>query len=88
MFERVIQLVLQKELTLFKEELIGILQQQSQAQRYLTRKEVAVYLGIGLSTVDLWSRLGKLTKYRIDGSVRFDRKEIDEILHSKTRRHV
>ncbi len=46
--------------------------------RYLTRHQVSQYLGIGLSTVDYWAKNGKLNKLKIDGSVRFDKAEIDE----------
>lgn len=83
MVERIIQDTIKAEFATLKEELVELIQKQSSPQRYLTRKEVAAYLVIGLSTVDLWSRLGKLTKYRIDGSVRFDREEIDNVLKSQ-----
>ncbi|MBK7370452.1 MAG: hypothetical protein IPJ09_03260 [Saprospiraceae bacterium] len=43
--------------------------------RYLTRIQVSKYLNIGLSTVDLWARIGKLNKLDLDGSPRFDRQE-------------
>lgn len=83
MVERIIQDTIKAEFATLKEELVELIRKQSSPQKYLTRKEVAVYIGIGLSTVDLWSRLGKLTKYRIDGSVRFDREEIDNVLKSQ-----
>ena len=46
--------------------------------RYLTRRQVAKYLGIGLSTVDYYARCGKLKKIFIKGSPRFDKEEIDK----------
>ena len=45
--------------------------------RWLTRKQVANYIGISLSTVDYWASIGKLNKIYIDGSTRFDKQEID-----------
>ena len=45
--------------------------------RYLTRKQVSCYLGIGLSTVDYWARIGKLKKQEYQKSIRFDKLEID-----------
>ncbi len=45
--------------------------------KYLTRHQVAEYLGIGLSTVDHWTRIGRLKKIFIDNAPRFDREEID-----------
>lgn len=46
--------------------------------RFLTRHQTAKYLGISLSTVDLWARTGKLQKLVFNNSVRFDRYQIDE----------
>lgn len=46
--------------------------------RYLTRKQVADYLGIGLSTVDYWARIGRLNKVFIEDTPRFDKEEIDK----------
>lgn len=80
--------VLDQKIRDLEERISDLLIKNQQESRYLTRKQVALYLNIGLSTVDLWSKLGKLRKIYMDGSVRFDREEIDEILHSKTRRHV
>jgi len=45
--------------------------------RYLTRSQVATYLGIAVSTVDYWARIGKLNKIDLSGSPRFDKSEID-----------
>lgn len=88
MVERIIQNIIQAEFATLKEELVELIQKQSSPQRYLTRKETAVYLGLAKSTVDLWSRQGKLTKIYFGKSVRFDREEIDAILKAKSRRHV
>lgn len=46
--------------------------------RYLSRKQTAEYLDIGLSTVDYWARIGKLHKVFIEDAPRFDREEIDK----------
>lgn len=88
MVERIIQDIIRHEFTILKEEMIELMQRQKEPQRYLTRKETAVYLGLAKSTVDLWSRQGKLTKIYFGKSVRFDREEIDAILKAKSRRHV
>lgn len=48
--------------------------------RYLTRSQVAKYLSIGLSTVDYWAKIRKLNKVVVNGSVRFDKVEIDDFI--------
>ena len=50
--------------------------------RYLTRRQVSKYMGIGLSTVDYYARCGKLKKIFIKGSPRFDKEEIDKSFSS------
>ncbi len=50
----------------------------SPPSRYLTRRQLADYLGIGLSTVDYWTKIGKLHKIFIDEAPRFDRELIDK----------
>jgi excisionase family DNA binding protein len=47
-------------------------------KRYLTIKEVAEYLSIGVSTVHYWVKEGKLKKHYIKGAPRFDKYEIDQ----------
>lgn len=47
--------------------------------RYLTRHQVSTYLGIAPSTVDYWSRIGKLTKVYIGKTPRFIREDIDKV---------
>ena len=69
--------LLKEEFEVFRSEIRNLLKSQNEEQRYLTRKEVARYLGVALSTVDLWSRTGKLHKIKVSGSSRFDRLEID-----------
>lgn len=54
--------------------------QDPEDSRYLTRKQVAKYLSIGLSTVDYWTKTKKLTKVDVNGSVRFDKYEIDSTI--------
>jgi len=47
-------------------------------KRFLRAKEVAEYLGIGLSTVWLYAKEGKLTPIRLSARVTvFDIKEIE-----------
>ena len=57
---------------------LGRSSNHSPQSRYLTRRQVSDYLGIGLSTVDYWTKLDKLHKIFIDGAPRFDREEIDK----------
>lgn len=53
---------------------------EPQDSRYMSRRELASYLSIGLSTVDHWVRIGRLRKIKIGRAVRFDRHEIDDSL--------
>lgn len=52
-------------------------QKDPDERRYLTRSQMAKYLSIGVSTVDYWSKTGKLRKVQIKGQVRFDKVEVD-----------
>jgi excisionase family DNA binding protein len=72
--------------SIFQEEIEGLKKHISEIigrnnpneeRRYLTRKQVSVYLGIGVSTVDFWAKTKRLTKLNVNGSVRFDKAEID-----------
>jgi excisionase family DNA binding protein len=54
-------------------------------KRYLTIKEVAEYLSIGISTVHHWDKEGKLKKHYIKGSPRFDKYEIDQEIKGKNK---
>lgn len=74
---------LQEELQVLKDEILQAIKQNREESRYLTRKQVAQYLNIGLSTVDYWTRLGKLTKIRVNGSIRFDKRDVDRIFKSR-----
>jgi len=73
--------------TEIRQAIVEVLQQQEpvirlrsqfKEARFLTRRQVATYLGIGMSTVDYWVSIGKLKKIYINGSPRFDREEIDK----------
>lgn len=73
--------------TEIRQAIVEVLQQQEpvirlrsqfKEARFLTRRQVATYLGIGMSTVDYWVSIGKLTKIYINGSPRFDREEVDK----------
>lgn len=48
---------------------------------YLSRKEVAEYLGVCLATVDNYSRLGVLEKRFVGSVPRFHRDEVRKVLH-------
>ena len=88
MIVNIIREVLQEELSILKGDILESIQTSKETSRYLTRKQVAQYMNIGLSTVDYWSRLGKLTKIQIDGSVRFDKVELDNFLTLKKEKNV
>lgn len=76
-----LRIILQQELEHLKQDIVKILcQPDKEEARMLTRKQVSSYLSIGLSTVDYWSRIGKLRKVKIGNSTRFDKKEIDKAL--------
>jgi len=83
MIENIIKNAIHEEFDQLKKELLESMENATEKQRYMTRKDVANYLGIGLSTVDYWSRLGKLKKVNIGGSIRFDKVELDEIFSFK-----
>ena len=59
-------------------------QKDPEESRYLTRKQVAKYLSIGLSTVDYWAKTKKLIKVNVNGSIRFDKVEIDAHIQQGT----
>ena len=82
MISNIIKDLLHDELQAVKQELLQEIRKSKEGPRYLTRKEVAQYLSCGLSTVDYWSRIGKLNKIHIDGTVRFDKQEIIHLLKS------
>ena len=77
MIEDALRELLKNEFEVLRSELKEMLNSKNEEQRYLTRKEVARYLGVALSTVDLWSRTGKLRKINVNWSIRFDRNEVD-----------
>lgn len=83
MYEHIIRSLLKEELEPLKNEILQSMKMQREESRYLTRKQVAQYLNIGLSTVDYWTRLGKLTKIRVNGSIRFDKRDVDRIFKSR-----
>ncbi|NNF32819.1 MAG: helix-turn-helix domain-containing protein [Saprospiraceae bacterium] len=83
--DKIIKSTIRSEFDEIQEVIKRILEEKEETSRYLTRKQVAQYLNIGLSTVDYWARIGKLHKIRIDGSVRFDKHQIDtDFINSKT----
>ncbi|MCB0689659.1 MAG: helix-turn-helix domain-containing protein [Saprospiraceae bacterium] len=84
MIEDALRELLKNEFEVLRSELKEMLNSKNEEQRYLTRKEVARYLGVALSTVDLWSRTGKLRKINVNGSIRFDKYEVDRIFDSKS----
>ncbi len=66
-----------KEFLSEKESCLLTTNSRPEKSRYLRREQVSDYLGIGLSTVDLWARIGKLNKIDYKGSPRYDILEID-----------
>ena len=81
--ETVFRELLREELEFQKAEILESIERSQEKSRYMTRKEVAKYLSIGLSTVDYWSGIGKLEKIEISGTVRFDKNQIDQLLNQK-----
>jgi len=49
-------------------------------ERYITRKQAAVFLSVSLSTIDHWSRIGKIKKEDLKGSVRFDKEDLVKLV--------
>lgn len=48
----------------------------SNDKELINRYETAEILGISLSTLDIWTKQGKLKKYRINSTVRYKRGEV------------
>lgn len=46
----------------------------------LTRKATAKHFNISLPTLNEWTKAGKLTSYRIAGSVRYKKDEVEKAL--------
>lgn len=51
---------------------------ESQHEELLTRKETAQYLGVSLTTLTEWTKVGVVKGYRINSRVRYKRSEIEE----------
>lgn len=73
-------MIIRQEVTHALEPVIKRFKQQDEYEkkRYLTIKETAQYLGIGISTVHLWVKQGKLNKVYVGGAPRFDKLELDQ----------
>lgn len=71
--------VISKEL---KQQLDGLVNhfQPKQPTEYLTRQQVAEMLDIDISTVQKWSKEGKLNPYSIGARVYFKRSDIENSL--------
>lgn len=67
--------ILQEELQNIKENL-----QPKEPDELMTRKEVAEYLKVDLSTIWNWSKQGKLPYYGIGSRVYYKRSEIERAL--------
>jgi len=74
-----LRMMIRQEVTHALEPIVNHLKAQKkfEEKRYFTIKETAKYLGIGVSTVHYWVKIGKLRKHYIKGSPQFDKKEID-----------
>ncbi|MDP8212616.1 MAG: helix-turn-helix domain-containing protein [Candidatus Zapsychrus exili] len=46
-------------------------------QRFLSAKEVAVYLGLSIGAIRKWIRTGQIPFSRMNGSIRFDVERIN-----------
>lgn len=57
--------------------------------KMMTRHQVAKELGIGLSTVDYWTRTGRLTKVQVGKrAVRFERARIEELIKNRKKDRI
>jgi len=50
------------------------------SQEFLTVNELANHLMIKVKTLYLWAESGKIPAYKVNGILRFDKKEIDKFL--------
>ena len=46
-------------------------------KRFYTVDEIAIYLGLSVSAIRTWVRLGKIPVSKINGGIRFNVEEID-----------
>ncbi|MHB8155593.1 MAG: helix-turn-helix domain-containing protein [Candidatus Omnitrophota bacterium] len=46
-------------------------------KRYLTTKEVAIYLGLSEHTIRAWVKLGRIPFYKLGRAVRFDLRKLE-----------
>lgn len=53
--------------------------------RYLSRKDAAAYLGVGLRTLDRYRAEGYVESTQIGGLVRFKRSWLDHVLEANRR---
>lgn len=67
--------ILKSELEKFKKE--SLFKEES---KYLTRKEVAKMFSVNLSTINSWSKNGKLSPVGLGGRVYFIREEVEKAI--------
>lgn len=67
--------VLEEKLNSFKENF-----QPKKPTEWISRKEVGEILSISLVSVDIWTKKGILTAYRIGNKKRFKRTEVENAL--------
>jgi len=47
-------------------------------KRFLTVKEIAIYLGFSVSAIRKWIRTGQIPFCRVNGGIRFDIQEVEK----------
>lgn len=52
-------------------------------KRFISVAEAANYLGVSVSAVRKWQRLGQIPFCRLNGSIRFDLHKLDSWAHMK-----
>lgn len=51
-------------------------------RKYITAKELAVYLSVKVKTVYSWVESGKIPAYKLNGALRFNLQEINEFIRN------
>lgn len=67
--------------TQFKESFQELLDHETLAKRWLSIESAANYSDCSANTIRKWLRMG-LNLYKIDGTKRIDRKELDEFIQA------
>ena len=54
-------------------------------RKYITAKELAVYLSVKVKTIYSWVEAGKIPAYKLNGALRFNLQEINEFRSEERR---